>query len=101
MIRTELWRALHLTRPGRVTLTVSQLTRGQAAGLRILPSTLSGSQAYCQSSVPPHSSNIWSSATYSFMLDLVRNLIFFTAAGGNQPFITLKAAGRKIYLRFY
>merc|ERR1719341_2130107 len=55
-------------------------------------SQLSGSQAYCQASVPPQSSNIWSSATYSAMLDLVRNLIFFTAAGGSHPFITLKAA---------
>ena len=42
------------------------------------------SYLYSQESAPPQASSLFSSSTYSPMFDLVRNLIFFTAAGGSH-----------------
>ena len=42
--------------------------------------------------LPPHITNCWSSGMYSDKLLFVRNLIFFTPAAGNQPFMIFHAA---------
>merc|ERR1719225_221115 len=78
-------------------------TMGEPAKVTVffLPSSLepfgwrdSGSNLYSQVSRPPQHSSLFSSSTYSDMFDFVRNLIFFTACGGNQALMILKAALR-------